>query len=159
MDEELARRLWNMGGGHALGADAVVRRAQSWAMEIGAEDAELAVFNGKYSASIYLLLGYGFELLLKAAFVFHGGDPNRLGVRGIGHDLEAALNAAEEHGFHSTAPNLREIIHLLREPHREHHFRYGGLDEFPVPANVDVVVASLQHLAMELQLVLYPDGR
>ena len=159
MNEELARELWTMGGGHALGAEAVVRRAQDWAREIEAEDLEKAVFNGKYSASIYLLLGYGFELFLKAAFVAHGGDPKQLGPRGLGHDLEAALNAAEEQGFCSGAPDLRAIVELLQLPHSQHQFRYGGMDQFPLPADVDVVVANLIHLASELQMLLYPEGR
>lgn len=159
MNLELARNLWTMGGAHSLGAEAVVRRAQEWAKEISAEDPEKAIFNGKYSASIYLLLGYGFELLLKAAFVYHGGDPKQLGPRGIGHDLGAALKAAEENGFRSEAPNLHEIIELLQRPHHDHQFRYGGMDDFPMPANVDEVVASLHHLASELQVSLYPEGR
>lgn len=159
MNETLARNLWNMGGGHALGAEAVIRHAEVWACDIGADDPERAVFNGKYSASIYLLLGYAFELLLKAAFVANGGDPGQLGPRGIGHDLGAALNAAEERGFHSDAPHLRQIVELLRSPHREHQFRYGGMDEFPLPANVSEVLASLHHLASELQALLYPDDR
>ena len=159
MNEELARNLWHMGGGHAIGAEAVVHRAQDWAREIEAEDPQKAVFNGKYSASIYLLLGYSLELLLKAAFVAHGGDPNQLGVRGIGHDLGAALKAAEELGFRSGAPHLREIVELLQSPHSEHQFRYGGKDEFPLPANVDEVVGSLNHLASEVQELLYPEGR
>jgi hypothetical protein len=46
MDNELARNLWNMGGGHVIGAEAVIRRAHEWAKEIGAEDPEKAVFNG-----------------------------------------------------------------------------------------------------------------
>jgi len=148
-----------MGGGHVIGAEAVVRRAQDWAKEIGAEDPEKAVFNGIYSASIYLLFGYALELLLKAAFVEYGGDPKQLGPRGIGHDLGAALDAAEEHGFHSSAPNLREIIDILKLPHSEHQFRYGGMDKFPLPANVDEVIANLHHLASELQVLLYPEGR
>jgi hypothetical protein len=159
MDKELARKLWNMGGGHALGAEAVVCRAKEWAREIGTKDPEKAVFNGKYSASIYLLLGYSFELLLKAAFVAHGGDQRKLGAKGIGHDLGEALNAAEESGFRSGAPQLREIVDLLQSPHREHHFRYGGMNEFPLPANLDDVVASLHHLASEIQELLYPEGR
>lgn len=159
MNEELARNLWNMGGGHAIGAEAVIRRAQEWAREIGADDPEKAVFNGKYSASIYLLLGYGFELLLKAAFVSNGGNPRQLGPGGIGHDLAAALKAAEERGFHSSAPRLREIVELLQLPHREHQFRYGGMDDFPLPANVEEVLANLNHLASELQELLYPEGR
>ena len=158
MNEELARNLWNMGGGHALGAEAVVRQAKDWAKEIGAEDAEKAVFNGKYSASIYLLLGYGFELLLKAAFVALSGDPKLLGVRGIGHDLVKALKAAEESGFRSDAPHLHQIVELLELPHREHQFRYGGMDEFNLPADVDEVVANLNHLAVEVQLLVYPQG-
>jgi len=148
-----------MGGGHVIGAEAVIRRAHEWAKEIGAEDPEKAVFNGKYSASIYLLLGYGLELLLKAAFVAHGGDPKELGSRGIGHDLKAALKAAEERGFRSNAPHLREIVELLQLPHREHQFRYGGMDEFPMPAAVDEVLANLNELASELQFLLYPQGR
>jgi hypothetical protein len=159
MDKKLARNLWTMGGGHALGAEAVIRHAQDWARETGAEDQEKAVFNGKYSASIYLLLGYAFELLLKAAFIAHGGDPDQLGPRGIGHDLAAALNAAEERGFQSSAPHLTQIVELLHPSHRAHQFRYGGMDEFPLPANVDEVVASLHHLASELQNLLYPEGR
>lgn len=159
MNEELARNLWNMGGGHAIGAEAVIRRAQDWAAEIGADDPEKAVFNGKYSASIYLLLGYACELLLKAAFVAHGGDPDQLGPRGIGHDLRAALKAVEERGFQSGAPHLSQIVELLQPSHRAHQFRYGGMDEFPLPANVDEVVANLHHLASELQVLLYPEGR
>jgi hypothetical protein len=159
MNDELARNLWNMGGGHAIGAEAVIRRAQEWAREIEADDPEKVVFNGKYSASIYLLLGYGFELLLKAAFVYNGGDSKQLGVRGIGHDLVAALNAAEERGFHSGAPRLREIVELLQSPHLEHQFRYGGKDDFPLPADVEQVLANLNHLASELQELLYPEGR
>lgn len=159
MNEELARNLWNMGGGHVIGAEAVVRRAQEWAKEIKAEDPEKAVFNGKYSASIYLLLGYGLELLLKAAFVAHGGDPKQLGSRGIGHDLGAALKAADEHGLRSGAPHLSKIVELLQLPHREHQFRYGGMDEFDLPADVDEVLANLSHLASELQVLLFPEGR
>lgn len=159
MNEELARNLWNMGGGHVIGAEAVVRRAQEWANEIKAEDPEKAVFNGKYSASIYLLLGYGLELLLKAAFVAHGGDPKQLGPRGMGHDLGAALRAANERGFRSGAPHLTKMVELLQLPHREHQFRYGGMDEFDLPADVDEVLANLTHLASELQVLLFPEGR
>lgn len=159
MDEELARNLWNMGGAHVIGAEAVVRRAQEWANEINADDPEKAVFNGKFSASIYLLLGYGLELLLKSAFVAHGGDSKLLGSRGIGHDLDAALKAANGAGFKSDAPHLGEIVRLLQEPHREHQFRYGGMDGFELPANVDEVLNSLNQLASELQAVLFPEGR
>lgn len=159
MNEELARNLWNMGGGHVIGAEAVIRRAQEWVKEIGASDPEKVVFNGRYSASIYLLLGYGLELLLKAAFVAHDGDPKQLGSRGIGHDLGAALKAAEERGFQSDAPHLSEIVELLQLPHREHQFRYGGMDKFPLPADVDEVLANLDQLASELQVLLYPEGR
>ena len=159
MTIELARQLWTMGGGHALGAEAVVNRAYEWADEINADDPELAVFNGKYSAAIYLLLGYALELLMKSAFIAHGGEERELGNRGIGHDLNAALEAAERLGFQSQAPNLREIIELLREPHLAHQFRYGGMNQFPLPANLNEVVGSLHHLAHELQLLLYPEGR
>jgi len=159
MNEELARDLWNMGGSHVVGAEAVICRAREWAREIGAEDPEKAIFNGQYSAAIYLLFGYALELLLKAAFVAYGGDPAQLGPRSIGHDLGAALKAAEEQGFRSGAPHLREIVELLELPHRTHQFRYGGTDEFPLPADVDEVLANLSYLASELQMILYPDGR
>jgi hypothetical protein len=159
MNEKLAQTLWTMGGGHALGAEAVVLRAQEWAKEIEAEDPEKAIFNGKYSASIYLLLGYGFELLLKSAFIAHGGDPKLLGNKGLGHNLRAALEAAESQGFQSSAPRLHEIIDLLQQPHDKHHFRYGGLDDIPLPANVGDVVAILHHLASEIQALLFPNDQ
>ena len=158
MTIELARQLWTMGGGHALGAEAVVNRAYQWAEEINADEPEIAVFNGKYSAAIYLLLGYALELLIKSAYIAHGGEQRELN-RVLGHDLSAALDAAELRGFQSDAPNLREIVHLLREPHLAHQFRYGGMDQFPLPANLDEVIASLHHLAFELQMLLYPEGR
>lgn len=158
MNLALARNLWDMGGGHALGAEAVAQRAHEWAKEIGSEDTQKAIFNGKYSASIYLLLGYSFELLLKSAFIAHGGDPNQLGTRGIGHDLKAALMAAEESGFRSTAPHLHEIIELLQTPHSKHHFRYGGMDDFPLPADVNEVIANLHHLAQEVQALIYAES-
>jgi hypothetical protein len=159
MTLEIARQLWTFGGAHSHGAEAVVVRAYEWATEIGANDPEEAVFNGQYSAPIYLLLGYGFELLLKSAFVAHGGDTNQLGNRGIGHDLTSALQAAEQQGFRSDAPNLHEIINLLHEPHLAHQFRYGGMDNFPLPANLKEVVSRLHDLAAELQELLYPRGR
>ncbi|KHL24988.1 hypothetical protein PK98_14190 [Croceibacterium mercuriale] len=154
MNEDYARDLWHMGASHALAAAAVARRAQEWAEVSGAENPEIAVTNGRYSPSIFLLIGYSLEILLKTACIAHGSDPKEL--RDIGHDLEAALTSAERLGFCSSAPQLRKIVELLRQPHREHHFRYSGMDDFPLPADVDEVLGNLNHLAWELEVMLFP---
>ena len=157
-DVDLAKQLWIMGGGHLLGTEAVIERARAYVDEVNADDPEQVIFSGKFSASIHLLIGYAFELLLKSAYLAHGGDPEKLGVRGIGHDLIAALDEAEARGFKSGVEHLRWVVERVREPHLAHQFRYGGMDEFEMP-DLKHTLAALNGLARELQALLFPEGR
>jgi hypothetical protein len=145
---KLAEDLWVRGAGHLLGAQGLVSYAKDEAAQCSAEDPDRYVFNGKYSASIHLLVGYAFELLLKAAYLIHGGAPKKL-QGGIGHDLVAALDAAEAAGFQSTVANLRWIVENLREPHHTHQFRYGGLADFEMPL-LQHSIPALEALVFEL---------
>src|SRR5690242_2528987 len=92
----------------------------------GLHDADAMAFNGDLSPSLHPLMGYSFELLLKAAYVACGGKEKEL--RAIGHDLLSCLNRAEKAGSQSKIPELRWIIEQLRTPHLGHQFRYGQND-------------------------------
>lgn len=84
--------------------------------------------------SINHLAGLSFELLLKAAYVAHGGPAEDKHLRDeIGHDLLRALDKAEQQGFRTDAPHLRTVIEHLCQPYRNHFFRYHWPDEFPLP--------------------------
>ena len=147
-----------MGGGHVIGAEALIERARDYVQEIDAADSEKIIFNGKYSASIHLLIGYAFELLLKTAYLAHGGDPAKLGNRGIGHDLIAALNEAEAVGFRSEVITLRWIVEHVRAPHLVHQFRYGGMGTIEMP-DLNLTLEAMNGLAYELRPLVYPNGQ
>jgi hypothetical protein len=58
------------------------------AEERGIKDPERFASNGQFSLSIHYLVGLGFELMLKAAYVLHGGEADDEHLRrAIGHDL------------------------------------------------------------------------
>lgn len=149
MDIKLADDLWARGAGHVISAQALVRQAEKEALDRRADDVDRAIFSGKYSASIHLLIGFAFELLIKTAYLLHGGSPLKLGARGLGHDLVSALDEAEELGFTSPVANLRWIVEHLREPHHKHVFRYGGIDEFRMPA-LELTLPALEELVRDL---------
>lgn len=150
IDVESADDLWTRGAGHLIGAKALAATAREDAMRTAANDVEQTVFNGKYSASIHLLIGFAFELLLKSAFILNGGNARELSVRGIGHDLLLALDKAEGVGFTSSDPRLRLIAERLRESHLSHQFRYGGLDKFHMP-ELSVTLLVLETLIVEIR--------
>ena len=150
----LANNLWTRGAGHLLGAQALFDFAYEEAKASKMPDPEHLAFNGKYSSSVHLLVGFAAELLLKSAYILRGGDSKELGPRGLGHDLVRAFSAAEAQGFSSAAPKLREIVEVLRKPHIEHEFRYGQSDVLlPEP---DDTFAALNYLTGEIQAELRP---
>ena len=150
MSIELADEHWTKGAAHALSVGALIDRARMEALEKGVEDIQQHVFNGRYSASIHLLVGFAMELLLKSACLLHGGDANRLRSRALRHDLVALLDEAEGQGFRANVAELRAIAELLREPHLNHQFRYGGAEEVIMP-NLEATLQALYDLCDQLQ--------
>ena len=138
----VAETLHQTGRAHALSADLLYRAAVAHAEAEELPDPELFAFNGTYSLSIHYLIGLGLELCLKAAFVAHGGDEDVRFLRNeIGHDLVRALDLAEDRGFSSEAPHLREIVQHLRDPYIAHYFRYDRPEAFPLPDIIQVMQA------------------
>lgn len=158
MTMELAKQLFESGRSHSLASDFLYRSAISDAEEREVADPELFAFNGTYSLSIHYLLGLGLELMLKAAMIASGGPSDDKSLREIGHDLIAALNAAEAAGFETEAPRLRDILEVMREPFKAHWFRYGRPEKFALPGDWVQVVEALDSLDGELRAKLWEDG-
>lgn len=118
-------------------------------------DPDQFAFNGTYSLSVHYLVCLGLELYLKAAYVHHSGEGSHKALHAIGHDLVAALDAAEKHGFECQVENIREIADLLRLPHLKHYFRYNIPAEMPLP-EVGGVIAAIQIIDDQLQPLLFP---
>lgn len=151
MSLELARQLFETGRAHALASDLLHRSAIRHGIESDMQDPEHFAFNGTYSLSTHYLLGLGLELMLKAAIVAWGGPSDDKSLRKIGHDLIKALDLAEELGFNSEAPNLRDILNVLQEPYKQHWLRYSRPAEFELPGDFTQVVAMLEVLDEELR--------
>lgn len=158
MSKDYAHKLYLAGRAHGLGANRLWARALEEGMEINAQDPSHFAFNGPFSLSINHLVGLSFELLLKAAYVARGGPAEDKHLRDeIGHDLIRALDKAEELGFHTDAPHLREIIEYLREPYGKHFFRYRWPDEFPLP-EFNQVNDALVALEEDVKALCAPEG-
>ena len=145
------------GRSHALASDFLYRAALKDAEHRQVDDPEHFAFNGTYSLSTHYLLGLGLELMLKAAIVAYGGPSDDKSLREIGHDLIKALNAAEEAGFRSEAPRLRDILSIIQEPFKAHWFRYGRPDKFALPGDWAEVVEALDVLDAELRARFWTD--
>jgi hypothetical protein len=145
-----ASNLWSKGKGHLFGVLAIEEAARSYAIEHEIEDVDQFVFSGHFSASLHFLIGLAAELLTKAAFILHGGDPAYVRKPGVGHDLIKLIDAAEAQGFVAPDGNTRAVFELLREPHLHHQFRYGMEDEVPMPDLLHTIPA-LQTLSNYVQ--------
>ena len=154
MSIEIAKTLFENGHAHAISGTALYGTSLNLAAEAGAPDAETFGFNGTCSLSVFYLICLALELYLKAAYVFHGGASDNASLKAIGHDLVKALDNAEERGFVSNAPHLREIVGLLTPPYKDQVFRYSRPDQVYLP-EVPGVTESLQVLDDELRAVLY----
>lgn len=136
-----------------MSAQALVPVAKQRAIADDADDIEQMIFNGPYSVSIHLLIGFGFELFLKAAYLCHGGSAAKLGQGGIGHSLPKALSMAEKTGFRSCVGNLGWLIDSIHESHRRNYFRYGGLPGVSMP-ELTSSLPALETLGREVQIPL-----
>lgn len=135
-----------------MGAEALRLTSIEVATSQGSEDVDRIAFNGPLSASMHLLIGYGFELNLKAMFLLHKGDETQLwrGPKAIGHDLIAAIDAAESVGFRTSILSLRWVLENLRDSHLAHHWRYGGAPSITIPA-LETSLPVLQQLTREVK--------
>ena len=149
----LADNLWTKGKGHLFGALAIEDVSRAYAEKHDLEDVERFIFSGRYSASLHLLLGFAAELLTKTAYILHGGEPALIEKSKIRHDLIGLLDVAEDKGFTAPDPHTRAIFTYLREPHRNHQFRYGQVDLVPMPDLIHTIPA-LQAMSNELQDIL-----
>jgi hypothetical protein len=148
-----AHNLWTKGKGHLFGAIAIEQASRAYAVEHGIGDAYQFVFSGQFSASLHMLVAFAAEILLKSAFILHGGDPADVRKPDIRHDLIKLLDAAEGRGFEAPDAQTRAILEYLREPHLKHQFRYGDMPEVPMPGLVHTIPA-LQLLSNKLQDML-----
>ena len=155
MSIELAKELCHTGRSHAAASCLLYRATVEHAVVEGIEDTASHAFNGPNSLSIQYLLGLGLELMLKSAIVACDPDVDAKYLQNkVGHDLVGALDEAEKRGFVSEAPNLREILEVLRAPYKQHWFRYERPEQFQLPADFDQIVEALPVLEEALQATL-----
>lgn len=151
MSSTLASVLHQNGKAHAEASCLLYSASFDQAEREGVEDRAKYAFNGPYSLSVQYLLGLGLELMLKSAIV--AWDPKATAEflrKEVSHDLVTALDAAERRGFKSQAPHLRELVEILRDPYKQHWFRYERPDQFRLPGDFDQVVETLKVLEGEL---------
>lgn len=109
----------------------------------------------EYVMPIYLLLGFATELVLKAAYLLHGGDHKKLSGRGntIGHNLRKAHGRALALGFQPVDPEgLTRLVESLQESHQGLWMRYDtapiGTLRFLLPRIcVETISREGQHLS------------
>lgn len=152
----LANEQWQKAAGHVESIRALIDAASRRAELQEATDIDEAAFSGVFSVSIHLLIGYSFELLLKAACLHNGGSEKSL--RAIGHDLTKAYNGATSLGFESKAPELLWILTHLRKPHLTNEFRYGTNETVPMPP-FSASLPALDVLVAEVGELVAPDFR
>ena len=150
-----ALTLFQSGRSHALSSELLFRAALSEGKaRDDVEDPEKFAFNGSYSLSVNYLLGLGIELMLKAALVQCGYPSDDRSLRALGHDLVRILDEAEEVGFHSEAPRLRDLVTVLNAPYKQHWLRYDRPEQFPLPGDFQQVAETLAELDDELRLMI-----
>ncbi len=110
-------------------------------------DVEKAAYNGAHSPAIWFLVGFAFELFLKSAIVATEDGVSE--IKSLGHDLDKALEKAEERGL-ALNESTRTSIQIANRTHNTQgknslYFRYGGGDSADVET-VETIVASLKDL-------------
>lgn len=90
------------------------------------------VVRQSYATPLFLLLGFGTELMLKGAYLLYGGDYDMLSGRGktIGHSLRQAHMQALGQGFEPIDPDsVTNLVEHLHESHCKYWMRYEMPDE------------------------------
>ena len=154
-----AKILLENGAAHALAALVLFRASYDYGRKIGVAEEKIDdfAFNGTCSLSVHYLIGLGLELLLKAAYVAHGGDESDLHLRNeIGHDLEVALRKAQERGYQCQSDQLAELVGYMNRPYKNHVLRYNRPDGMFLPNDIEQVSALFDMLQSEIAQVLPP---
>jgi len=159
MATDKVKTLLENGAAHALAALVLFDASYDYGRKIDvAEDKiEDFAFNGKCSLSVHYLIGLGLELMLKAAYIACGGDgSDRHLIKEIGHDLEIALQKAQELGFESHSDHLVELVGYMNKPYKDHYLRYKRPDGMFLPNDLRQVSAVFDMLQSEITQLLQP---
>lgn len=157
MEIDKVKILLENGAAHALSALLLFHSSYEYGRKIGVAEEKIDdfAFNGTSSLSVHYLIGLGLELLLKAAYVACGGDEGDEHLRKeIGHDLEIALQKAQDLGFKSQSDHLAELIGYMKVPYKKHYLRYGRPDGMFLPNDMEQVSAAFDMLQSEIAKLL-----
>lgn len=156
MSRKLAIDLFDAGKAHSLSCALLNDASEKWARENGISDCEEFAFNGTFSLSKHYLLSLGIELMLKSFIVYSSNDYTEKRIRDeIGHNLDRALSVALELGLPDEIPHLEFIIDTIKNPYRNHWFRYEMGNNYPMPNKFDQIVDCLSALQGVLEERLY----
>lgn len=141
-----AEKLFFAGGAHACAAHSLVGAAKA---------------NIHMTVPFYLLLGFSLETILKAAYLYFGGDLE-VAKRDIGHNLTKALTCAKDLGFQPENVHIEWLTDTMADVHRNHSFRYltgdGALlvaDEIHSLNILDDLVVQVGQLAIRSMIDLF----
>lgn len=159
MAVDKAKTLLENGAAHALAALVLFDACYAYGrkIDVAEEKIEDFAFNGTCSLSVHYLIGLGLELMLKAAFIACGGDESdRYLIKEIGHDLEVALQKAQESGFVSNSDHLSELVGYMSKPYKDHYLRYKRPDGMFLPNDLGQVSAVFEMLHSEITQLVQP---
>ncbi len=108
------------------------------------------------SVPFYLLVGFGLETTLKAAFV-HLGGKLKVAKFDIGHDLPMALGAAKDLGFDPAHKDTKWLVETMADAHLNHSFRYLEGDGPLTVGEEATSLAILDALVSQVGQMLYPE--
>jgi len=148
-----AKMLLENGAAHALAAIVLFDASYDYGRKIGVAEEKIEdfAFNGTCSLSVHYLIGLGLELLLKAAYIACGGDESDKHLsKEIGHDLEVALQKAQELGFKSQSDHLVEFVGYMNKPYKNHYLRYNRPDGMFLPSDMKQTSAVFDMLQSEI---------
>lgn len=104
--------------------------------------------NGLHSVSMWFLMGWTTELVLKAAILQSGGSEAE--CRKAGHDLLAALTALTKRGYVTNVKNIENLARDLNITHQSFFFRYMPAADTEVPGNSRLCLAVLRAFIVEV---------
>lgn len=136
-----AEKLFFTGGGHARAAHALILAANT--------DIHMNV-------PFYLLVGFAFETVLKAAYLHLGGNMDAA-KHEVRHSLPKALAYARDQGFQPENEQVAWLVETMEEVHLNHAFRYlTGEDTLKV-ADATISLDILDDLVAQVGQLLYPE--